>query len=123
MTRVKKIDNRKLAIPPTANGLDNTGGMIEGLTEGVTYGTGEKIKEQVAITGGLPNVKNLPQPQINMPQVEAFGNTNQPEEFVTAGMSGGPGPGPETGGPENINDFIYQSWIESGDDSLLQYII
>ena len=122
MTRVKKIDNRKLAIPPTANGLDNTGGMIEGLTEGVTYGTGEKIQNQAA-QFGMPKTQSIPQPQINMPQVDAFGNTNQPEEFVTAGMSGGPGPGPETGGPENINDFIYQSWIESGDDSLLQYII
>ena len=38
-------------------------------------------------------------------------------------MSMGPGPGPTTATKFNFNDTVYQSWIESGDDSLLAYLI
>ena len=41
----------------------NPGGMVAGLTAGTTFGEGKKIKEQVAATGGLPKVTDLPQPQ------------------------------------------------------------
>ena len=107
----------------------NPGGMVAGLTAGTTYGKGEEIKKQVEITGGLPKVGNLPQiekqEQIKrpVPQIDTFAKTQVESEPVQAGLPIGPGPGPEAGTSYEINQFIFNSWIESGDDSLLQYII
>tara|TARA_R100000008_G_scaffold565_1_gene511 strand:- start:8127 stop:8525 length:399 start_codon:yes stop_codon:yes gene_type:complete len=78
------------------NTQDTTSGMIPGLTKGTTYGKGEEIKKQVEITGGLPNVKDLPTPSTKrpMPQVDVFAGTDRKSEPVTAGLPFGPGVGP-----------------------------
>ena len=112
--------------PP--NTQDTTSGMIPGLTKGTTYGKGEEIKKQVEITGGLPNVKDLPTPSTKrpMPQVDVFAGTDRKSEPVTAGLPYGPGINPQPQQQvlkaEEIRDFIYNSWLETGDDSLLEYI-
>lgn len=106
----------------------NPGGMVAGLTAGTTYGTGKAIKEQVAATGGLPKVGNLPSvPKTEMrrpmPQIDTFAETQVQAEPVTSGLPFGEGAGPEPGTSYEMNQFIFNSWIESGDDSLLQYLI
>ena len=71
--------------PP--NTQDNTRGIIPGLTAGTTYGEGQEIKEQVAATGGLPKVTDLPQlqaPRQAMPQMDVFAGTQRPNEPVTS---------------------------------------
>ena len=77
----------------------NPGGMVAGLTADTTYGEGKEIKDQVAATGGLPQVGNLPpvqtQPQINLSQVDAFAGTERPNEPVTSGLSFGAGYSPQ----------------------------
>jgi len=106
----------------------NPGGMVAGLTAGTTYGKGEEIKKQVAATGGLPKVGDLPSvPKTEirrpMPQIDTFAGTQVEAEPVTAGLPFGEGAGPEPGTSYEMNQFIFNSWIESGDDSLLQYLI
>ena len=108
----------------------NPGGMVAGLTAGTTYGTGKDIKKQVAATGGLPKVGNLPtvptpeqQVRKQMPQIDTFAETQIEAEPVSAGLPFGEGAGPEPGTSYEMNQFIFNSWIESGDDSLLQYLI
>jgi len=125
----KGVTNRNANVmyaPP--NTQDTTSGMIPGLTKGTTYGKGEEIKKQVEITGGLPNVKDLPTPSTKrpMPQVDVFATTNRKSEPVTAGLPFGPGINPQPQQQvlkaEEVRDFIYNSWLETGDDSLLEYI-
>ena len=121
MSRAKKIRNNYL----TENTGRNPGGMVAGLTAGTTYGEGVDIKKQVELTGGLPDASTSKTriPTRGQTDIEAFGPTKFEQEAVTSGMSIGPGPGPTTATKFNFNDFAYQSWLESGDDSLLAYII
>ncbi len=107
----------------------NPGGMVAGLTAGTTFGEGKDIQAQVAATGGLPKVTDLPQPQAprqSMPQMDVFAGTQRPSEPVTAGLPFGPGVNPQPQQQvlkaEEVRDFIYNSWLETGDDSLLEYI-
>ena len=117
--------------PPAINTQDNTRGMIPGLTKGVTYGQGEEIKKQVAATGGLPKVADLPTPSTQkprrpMPNIDIFAPTARPSEPVTSGLPFGPGINPQPTQQvlkaEEVRDFIYNSWLETGDDSLLEFI-
>ena len=103
----------------------NPGGMVAGLTADTQYGEGVDIKAQVAATGGLPDdsIAKTRIPTRGQTDIEAFGPTQFKEEVVTSGMSMGPGPGPTTATKFNFNDTVYQSWLESGDDSLLAYLI
>jgi hypothetical protein len=107
----------------------NPGGMVEGLTAGTTFGKGKEIKEQVAATGGLPKVTDLPQPQAPrqaMPQMDVFAETQRPSEPVTSGLDFGPGISPPATNQvlqaEEIRNFVYDSWLETGDDSLLEFL-
>jgi hypothetical protein len=107
----------------------NPGGMVAGLTAGTTFGEGKEIKEQVAATGGLPKVTDLPQPQAprqSMPQMDVFAGTQRPSEPVTAGLPFGPGISPPATNQvlqaEEIRNFVYDSWLETGDDSLLEFL-
>ena len=125
----KGTDKRALNVqPPAINTQDNTRGMIPGLTKGVTWGEGEEIKKQVAATGGLPKVADLPTPTTKrpMPQVDVFASTQRESEPVTAGLPFGPGINPQPQQQvlkaEEIRDFVYNSWLETGDDSLLEFI-
>ena len=51
---------------------------------------------------------------------------NRKSEPVTAGLPFGPGINPQPQQQvlkaEEVRDFIYNSWLETGDDSLLEYI-
>ncbi len=53
-------------------------------------------------------------------------NANVMYEPVTAGLPFGPGINPQPQQQvlkaEEVRDFIYNSWLETGDDSLLEYI-
>ena len=126
----KKITKRNANVPPAArNTQDNTRGIIPGLTAGTTYGEGKEIKEQVAATGGLPKVTDLPQPQAPkqaMPQMDVFASTQRPSEPVTSGLDFGPGISPPATNQvlqaEEIRNFVYDSWLETGDDSLLEFL-
>lgn len=125
MVRPKKITKRNTNVPPAAiNTQDNTRGIIPGLTAGTTYGEGKEIKEQVAATGGLPKVTDLPQPQAprqTMPQMDVFAGTQRPTEPVTSGLPFGPGVGaPEP--LESTNDIIYEMYRLTGDSYLLNLI-
>ena len=107
----------------------NPGGMVEGLTAGTTFGKGKEIKEQVAATGGLPKTSDLPQPQATrqaMPQMDVFAGTQRPSEPVTSGLDFGPGINPPATNQvlqaEEIRNFVYDSWLETGDDSLLEFL-
>jgi hypothetical protein len=61
-----------------------------------------------------------------MPQMDIFAETQRPSEPVTAGLPFGPGVNPQPQQQvlkaEEVRDFIYNSWLETGDDSLLEYI-
>ena len=125
----KGTDKRALNVqPPARNTQDNTRGIIPGLTKGTTYGKGEEIKKQVAATGGLPKVADLPTPTTKrpMPQVDVFASTQRESEPVTAGLPFGPGINPQPQQQvlkaEEVRDFVYNSWLETGDDSLLEFI-
>jgi len=128
----KKITKRNANVPPAArNTQDNTRGIIPGLTAGTTYGEGQDIKEQVQATGGLPDASLAtstaqPRPSKSMPQMDVFAGTQRPTEPVTSGLPFGPGVNPQPEEQiyqaENIRDFIYQTWVQTGDDSLLEYL-
>ena len=60
MVRISKNNYNGSSLSTGRNFVDNTRGMIPGLTKGETYSTGEEIKRQVEVTGGLPDVKDLP---------------------------------------------------------------
>jgi hypothetical protein len=94
MTRISKNNYNGSSLSTGRNFVDNTRGMIPGLTKGETYGTGEEIKKQVEMTGGLPSVKDLPQPKIDRPtekQEESImtgAQTIQPGNFTVSNSQG-----------------------------------
>ena len=124
----KGITNRNANVPPPArNTQDNTRGLIPGLTAGTTYGEGQQIKEQAKVTGmpkdGTPQAQA--RPTRPMPQMDVFASTQRPSEPVTAGLPFGPGVSPVNNTEAGINEvksFIYESWLATGDDSLLEYL-
>ena len=95
---------------------------------GVDYGEQKALTEQQQ-AAPLPKA-TMPQAQPRvarpMPQMDIFAETQRPSEPVTAGLPFGPGvtPQPEEQiyQAENIRDFIYQTWVQTGDDSLLEYL-
>jgi hypothetical protein len=58
--------------------------------------------------------------------MDVFAQTQRPSEPVTSGLPFGPGVNPQPEEQiyqaENIRDFIYQTWVQTGDDSLLEYL-
>ena len=60
------------------------------------------------------------------PAIDVFAETQRKDEPVTAGLPFGPGINPQPDEQiyqaQNIKDFIYQSWVETGDDSLLEFL-
>ena len=105
----------------------NPGGMVKGLAKGVTYGEGEKLKQQADLFGmpnaPSPNVQPTKRPS---PNIDVFSETEFVNEPVTSGLPFGPGSnGPvdsQTAGVEMVKNFIYDSWLATGDDSLLEYL-
>ncbi len=124
----KGISKRNTNVPPPArNTQDNTRGLIPGLTAGTTYGEGQQLKEQAKVTG-MPKdttTQAQPRPSRPMPQMDVFAGTQRPNEPVTSGLPFGAGVSPvpqQEAGVEEVKSFIYESWLATGDDSLLEYL-
>ena len=134
----KGISKRNTNVPPAArNTQDNTRGIIPGLTAGTTFGEGKKIKEQVEQGGGLPNTarestlrkaqqEGMQRRGMKPPAIDVFAATDRKSEPVTAGLDFGPGISPPATNQvlqaEEIRNFVYDSWLETGDDSLLEFL-
>ena len=124
----KGTDRRALNVPPPArNTQDNTQAVRR--IPGMPYGEQQELTQQQQ-AAPLPKA-TTPQaqpvrPRRSMPQMDIFAETQRPSEPVTAGLPFGPGvtPQPEEQiyQAENIRDFIYQTWVQTGDDSLLEYL-
>ena len=127
-----RSNSNKGVSPNSTNGSSystgrNPGGMVKGLAKGVTYGEGEKLKQQANLFGmpnaPSPNVQPTKRPS---PNIDVFSETEFVNEPVTSGLPFGPGSnGPEnsqTAGVEMVKNFIYDSWLATGDDSLLEYL-
>ena len=127
-----RSNSNKGVSPNSTNGSSystgrNPGGMVKGLAKGVTYGEGEKLKQQANLFGmpnaSSPNVQPTKRPS---PNIDVFSETEFVNEPVTSGLPFGPGSnGPEnsqTAGVKMVKEFIYESWLATGDDSLLEYL-
>ena len=124
----KGTDKRALNVPPPArNTQDNTQAVRR--MPGVGYGEQKALVEQQQ-AAPLPKA-SVPQaqpqrPRRPMPQMDIFAPTSRPSEPVTAGLPFGPGINPQPQEQvlkaEEVRDFIYNSWLETGDDSLLEFI-
>ena len=110
--------------PP--NTQDNTQSIRK--IPGVTYGEQQDLTEQQQAAPLLKDTTPQPQPSAArpMPQMDIFAPTQRPSEPVQAGLPFGPGintqPDEAIYQAQNIKDFIYQSWVETGDDSLLEFL-
>tara|TARA_B100000902_G_C27027799_1_gene772851 strand:+ start:66 stop:485 length:420 start_codon:yes stop_codon:yes gene_type:complete len=115
----------------------NPGGMVAGLTAGTTFGEGKEIKEQVEQGGGLPNTarestlrkaqqEGMQRRGMKPPAIDVFAATDRKSEPVTSGLDFGPGINPPATNQvlqaEEIRNFVYDSWLETGDDSLLEFL-
>jgi len=127
-----RSNSNKGVSPNSTNGSSistgrNPGGMVKGLAKGVTYGEGEKLKQQANLFG-MPNApsSNVQPTKRPSPNIDVFSETEFSNEPVTSGLPFGPGSnGPEnsqTAGVEMVKNFIYESWLATGDDSLLEYL-
>ena len=129
-----RSNSNKGVSPNSTNGSSistgrNPGGMVKGLAKGLTYGQGEKLKQQARLTGmpdaslAKPNVQPTKRPS---PNIDVFSETEFSNEPVTSGLPFGPGSnGPidsQTAGAKMVKEFIYESWLATGDDSLLEYL-
>ena len=127
-----RSNSNKGVSPNSTNGSSystgrNPGGMVKGLAKGVTYGEGEKLKQQANLFGmpnaPSPNVQNTKRPS---PNIDVFSETEFINEPVTSGLPFGAGSnGPmdsQTAGVKIVKEFIYESWLATGDDSLLEYL-
>ena len=127
MTRISKNNYNGSSLSTGRNFVDNTRGMIPGLTKGETYGTGEEIKKQVEMTGGLPSVKDLPQPKIDRPtekQEESImtgAQTIQPGNFTVSNSQGNIIARP---GTQYKNSDMSSAYVQSGfNDDILNILI
>jgi hypothetical protein len=123
----KGTDRRALNVPPPArNTQDNTQAVRR--IPGMPYGEQQALTQQQQ-AAPLPK-DTTPQAQPAMrrpiPQMDVFAQTQRPSEPVTSGLPFGPGitpqPQQQVLKAEEVRDFIYNSWLETGDDSLLEYI-
>ena len=123
----KGTDKRALNVPPPARNTQDTTQAVRRIP-GMDYGEQKALTEQQQ-AAPLPK-DSTPQAQPSvarpMPQMDIFAETQRPSEPVTAGLPFGPGVNPQPQQQvlkaEEVRDFIYNSWLETGDDSLLEYI-
>ena len=127
-----RSNSNKGVSPNSTNGSSistgrNPGGMVKGLAKGLTYGQGEKLKQQANLFG-MPNApsSNVQPTKRPSPNIDVFSETEFSNEPVTSGLPFGPGSnGPidsQTAGVKMVKEFIYDSWLATGDDSLLEYL-
>ena len=126
----KGITNRNSAVPPAGRNYQDTTQAVRRIP-GVAYGEQQDLVEQQQAAplpkDIVPREQAQPQPaQRQMPNIDVFAPTDRPNEPVTAGLPFGPGINPQPQQQvlkaEEVRDFIYNSWLETGDDSLLEYI-
>ena len=123
----KGTDRRALNVPPPArNTQDNTQAVRR--IPGMPYGEQQELTQQQQ-AAPLPKA-TMPQAQQGvarpMPQMDIFAPTQRPSEPVTSGLPFGPGINNEennqNSGVQMVKNFIYESWLATGDDSLLEYL-
>ena len=126
----KGTDRRALNVPPPArNTQDNTQAVRR--IPGMGYGEQQALVQQQQAAplpkATTPQAQGQPvRPRRPMPQMDIFAATERPSEPVTSGLPFGPGLNPQPQQQvlkaEEVRDFVYNSWLETGDDSLLEYI-
>ena len=121
------VSGRNTNVPPAARNYSDTTQAVRRIP-GMDYGEQKALTEQQQ-AAPLPKATTpQAQPRVArpMPQMDIFAETQRSTEPVTAGLPFGPGvtPKPEEQiyQAENIRDFIYQTWVQTGDDSLLEYL-
>ena len=122
----KGTDRRALNVPPPArNTQDNTQAVRR--IPGMPYGEQQELTQQQQ-AAPLPK-DTTPQAQPTMrrplPQMDVFAQTQRPTEPVTSGLPFGPGVTPmitPEQGIQDVKNFIYESWLATGDDSLLEFL-
>ena len=129
------FDGRSTNVQPAAiNTQDNTQTIRR--IPGLPYGEQKALIEQQE-AAPLPKTakeSTLRQAQqegmqrrgMKPPAIDVFAATDRKSEPVTAGLPFGPGINLEaqnqTLKAEEVRNFVYESWLETGDDSLLEYI-
>ena len=122
----KGTDKRALNVPPAArNYQDNTQAVRR--MPGVAYGEQKALTEQQQAAPLSKDTTPQAQPSAArpMPQMDVFAQTQRPSEPVTSGLPFGPGVTPMTTqeqGIQDVKNFIYESWLATGDDSLLEFL-
>ena len=122
------------ALTTGRNFVNNTSGMIPGLTKGETHGTGTKLKKQIKQGGPLPSdtklftaAKNTPLPSIDRPTEKMEENimtgaqTIQPGNFTVSNAQNFPIARP---GTEYKNSDMVSAYVQSGfNDDILNILI
>ena len=122
----KGTDRRALNVPPPArNTQDNTQAVRR--IPGMPYGEQQALTQQQQAAPLPKDTTPQAQPAMRrpMPSVDVFGGTQRINEPVTSGLPFGPGVTPMTTseqGLEDVKNFIYESWLATGDDSLLEFL-
>jgi len=126
----KGTDRRALNVPPPARNTQDNTQAVRRIPD-MPYGEQQALTQQQQAAplpkATTPQAQGQPvRPRRPMPQMDIFAATQRPTEPVTAGLPFGPGitpqPQQQVLKAEEVRDFIYNSWLETGDDSLLEYI-
>ncbi len=131
---VSKNSTNGSALTTGRNFVNNTSGMIPGLTKGETYGTGTKLKKQIEQGGPLPSdtrlftaAANTPPPAIDRPterQEESImtgAQTIQPSNFTVSNSQGNVIARP---GTQYKNSDMVSAYVQSGfNDDILNILI
>jgi hypothetical protein len=122
----KGTDKRALNVPPPARNTQDTTQAVRRMP-GVAYGEQKALTEQQQAAPLSKDTTPQAQPSAArpMPQMDVFSQTQRPSEPVTSGLPFGPGVTPMTTpeqGIQDVKNFIYESWLATGDDSLLEFL-
>jgi len=122
----KGTDKRALNVPPPARNTQDTTQAVRRMP-GVAYGKQKALTEQQQAAPLSKDTTPQAQPSAArpMPQMDVFSQTQRPSEPVTSGLPFGPGVTPMTTpeqGIQDVKNFIYESWLATGDDSLLEFL-
>lgn len=134
MVRITKNNYNGSSLSTGRNFVDNTRGMIPGLTKGETYGTGTDIEKQIEEGGPLPSdtrlftaAANTPPPSIDRPterQEESImtgAQTIQPSNFTVSNSQGNVIARP---GTQYKNSDMVSAYVQSDfNDDILNILI
>lgn len=134
MVRITKNNYNGSSLSTGRNFVDNTRGMIPGLSKGETYGTGVELKKQIEEGGPLPSdtrlftaAANTPPPALDRPterQEESImtgAQTIQPGNYTVSNAQNFPIARP---GTEYKNSDMVSAYVQSDfDDDILNILI